>query len=391
MPQPDPGKRLRIAHVTQSLAMGGLEKLLVEFARHGDRDEFDLCFVSLTRGGVLRPVIEACGWPVHEFHVPSGFRPGLMVQLAHFFWKNSIDVVHTHDDRPLVHSSLAVRLGAVTGAIHTRHGRNAGIRRRQELVIRLACRSVSHFVCVSHDSATVSRSQGLDATKVMTIWNGIDTGRYSFVGPQPGGPIVTVARLSREKGIDTLIRSAQQAVRRDHSIRFEIAGDGPCMGEARELVASLDLGGHVRLLGEVADVNGLLSCASCFVLPSRSEGISLTILEAMAKGLPVVATRVGGNCEVVSDSETGLLVRTENPSELVEAIGAIRADFSRAQRMGVAARRRVEEHFDVRAMIRKYEALYRDVCVRRGRLRHVEVCGGRHLTNSSYQEERQLA
>jgi glycosyltransferase involved in cell wall biosynthesis len=115
---------------------------------------------------------------------------------------------------------------------------------------------------------------------------------------------------------------------------------------------------HVHLLGEVRDVPGLLGRAGVFVQPSRSEGISLTLLEAMARGLPVIATRVGGNSEVVEDGVNGFLVASEDPPALAAAVLALRADPDRARELGLAGRRRVEETFDVRRMVADYERLY---------------------------------
>jgi glycosyltransferase involved in cell wall biosynthesis len=125
------------------------------------------------------------------------------------------------------------------------------------------------------------------------------------------------------------------------------------------LIAELGLKGHVHLLGEVRDVPGLLRRAGLFAQPSRSEGISLTLLEAMARGLPVVATRVGGNAEVVEDGVNGRLVASEDPTALATALLAARADPDRARELGLAGRRRIEETFDVRRMVAEYEMMYR--------------------------------
>src|SRR5262249_35825678 len=121
-----------------------------------------------------------------------------------------------------------------------------------------------------------------------------------------------------------------------------------------------------RFLGEVRDVPGLLARASLFVLPSYTEGISLTLLEAMARGLPVVATRVGGNPEVVEGGETGLLVPARDAEALAAAVLDLQRGPERGGRMGAAGRRRVEEHFDVRRMVANYEALSREPALAMG-------------------------
>jgi glycosyltransferase involved in cell wall biosynthesis len=140
---------------------------------------------------------------------------------------------------------------------------------------------------------------------------------------------------------------------------LEIAGDGACAEELRRLVKELGISDVVRLLGEVQDVPGLLARGSVFALSSLTEGISLTIMEAMASGLPVVATRVGGNPEVVKDGETGLLVPVGDADALAAALLKLWRDSALRHEMGAAGRARIEEHFDVRKMVAAYEEIYR--------------------------------
>ena len=141
----------------------------------------------------------------------------------------------------------------------------------------------------------------------------------------------------------------------DPTYRLEIAGDGPCREELVRLTHELGIGSAVKFLGEVRNIPELLARASLFVLSSKSEGISLTLLEAMALGLPVAATAVGGNPEVVVDGQTGRLVPAESPAELAGAILQIRRHGENAQIMGRAGRRRVESCFDIRKMVAQYE------------------------------------
>ena len=347
-----------MAHVTLGLDLGGLEKLLVEFARHADRDRYLLRFVSLTTRGVLAEDIEAEGWPVAALDVPPGFHPRIGFHLACMFRRWQIDVVHTHDERPNIYAAPVARLAGVRRVVHTRHGQRPRLTRRQMLLVRMASRLTDHFVCVSRDTARLSVEQGVPASRVRTIWNGIDPGRFSYTGPRTGEPIVTVARLSPEKGVEGLLRAAALALRECPSLRFEIAGEGPCLPELKRLALQLGVSDRVQFLGQVRDVPGLLARASMFVLPSESEGVALTLLEAMAKGLPVAATRVGGNCEVVVDGETGLLVPAGDAGALASAMLRLR-DPGTALAMGQAGRRRVERFFDVRRMVAAYESLYR--------------------------------
>ncbi len=350
----------QVVHVSFGLDIGGQEKLLIEFARHADHRRFKLTFVSLGGRGVVADDLESCGCAVVALGQPSGLKPSLIIRLARLFRELRPGVVHSHDNRSLLYAAPAARLAGVPRRIHTRHGRSVGATPRQIRMVRLVSGLVHRFVCVSGDVEALSIAEGIRPSRLLTIRNGIDLERFAFTGPAPDGPVVTVSRLSPEKGVDNIVRAAAIAIRQNPELRIEVAGDGPCLPEVRQMIAELGLEGQVSLLGTVRDVPSLLARAGLFVLPSRSEGVSLTLLEAMARGLPVVATKVGGTPEVVVDGETGILVPPEDPQALAEAIIRVRGDHEAARRMGEVGRRRVERLFDIRRMVADYEALYRE-------------------------------
>ncbi len=350
--------RLRVVHVVLQLNVGGMEKLLVEFARHADRNRIDLQFLCLGARGRLAEEIEACDWPVTSLEVPPGFRPGLVLKLAQLFRRWRADVVHTHNSKPMIYAAPAARLAGVAQVIHTRHGQRYQASWRGTMLFRLMSTMTDRVVCVSEDSAALSAGEGISTRRITTVRNGIDISRFSYRGPKADGPVVMVGRLSPEKDVETLVQAASLAVEQRPSFRMNIAGDGPCLEGLRRRASELGLDEQVRFLGDVRDVPELLAHASLFVLPSLTEGISLTLLEAMARGLPVVATRVGGNPEVVADGETGLLVGTRDPRALAEAMVRLLQAPEQGRQMGQAGRSRVERLFDVRRMVRDYEAHY---------------------------------
>lgn len=350
-------RKVHIAHVVLQLDTGGMEKLLVEFARHADREHFSQTFISLGGRGSLAGDIETCGWPVIALNKPSGLCAGVGFRLLELFRRQGIDVVHTHNYCPLIYGAPAARLAGVPVVIQTRHGQSYGEGRRQKAAFRLASLLADRVVCVSDDSARSSAREGVARRKLVRIWNGIDTSRFAYRGPHPGGPAVMVGRMVPLKGVDTLLRAMALVVRDRPAFRLEVAGDGESLPALKKLAEDLGVDRNVQFLGEVRDVAGLLARASLFVLPSLSEGISLTLLEAMARGLPVVATRVGGTPEVVAEGVTGLLVPPGAPAELAEAMRRLWRD-PRGCRMGLLGRQRVERHFDIRRMVGDYEALY---------------------------------
>jgi glycosyltransferase involved in cell wall biosynthesis len=339
--------------------VGGQERLLVDFARHADRKRFDLIFVSLTSRGKLAQQIEDLGWPVFALEEPPGLRPSMVVRLASLFRRHECDVVHTHDAKPLLYGTLAVKLARLGRHIHTQHhGLLPQMTSRQRRLAAWAGCLTQAYVCVSRDAARHTAATGLPKRHVTTLPNGIDLERFAYHGPCPGGPAVTVARLSPEKDIANLLRAVALVLPAAPTFRLRIAGDGPLRAELMQLAATLGIEGHVAFLGEVGDIPALLNEASLFVLPSRTEGISLTLLEAMASGLPVVATRVGGNAEVVADGTTCLLVKAQDPADLARRLLELWNHPDEGRRLGMAGRRRVEAHHDVRTMVAEYERLY---------------------------------
>ena len=252
--------------------------------------------------------------------------------------------------------------------VHTRHGRDIQATARQTMITRYLSKLVDRFVCVSEEVAALSREQGMACSSPRTIRNGIDTDRFRFGGPDPDG-------LRRDGGAAQPREGRRQPGPRDCDRReagSRSAGRGrrrrPLPGGlAGRLAGELDVSDRITFLGEVRDVPAVLARARMFVLPSRSEGIPLTALEAMACGVPVVATRVGGLPEVVQDGVTGLLVPPADPAALANAMVEIWHDPDRGDRMGRAGRRRAEERFDVRRMVAQYEALYLEKRSKSGR------------------------
>lgn len=355
---PNSGRRLRVAHVVLQLGTGGMEKLLVEFARGAARDRPAPRFLCLGPRGPVADEIEACGCELVCLGLPPGRHPGAVAHLARRFARWQVNVVHTHNNVPLIYGGPAARLAGVPAVVQTRHGQALGTTSRHRLAFRIASLFADRVVCVSADGARLSAADGVSRRKLAVIPNGIDTSRFAYLGPAAGGPVVAVGRLVPAKGTDTLLRAVAVVTRQRPNFRLEIAGDGPIRPELEQLAADLGLGAAVRFLGNVRDVPALLARASAVALPSLSEGISLTLLEAMARGLPVVATRVGGTPEVVADGTTGLLVPPADPDRLAAALLDVWPVTERSCAMGRAGRERVERTFDVRRMVAEYDALY---------------------------------
>jgi glycosyltransferase involved in cell wall biosynthesis len=202
---------------------------------------------------------------------------------------------------------------------------------------------------------------GVPSSKVTRIWNGIDLTNFAYTGPAAAPIAISVARLSAEKDFPTLLRSIALAIREVPDLQLKLVGDGSERTTLERLTRELGITSCVEFLGERNDVPHLLAQAGFFVSSSLTEGISLTLLEAMAVGLPVVATAVGGNPEIVEQGVTGHLVAPSDPEALASAIVRICRDEERWPALALAARNRVAEHFEVRRMVSEYERLYREL------------------------------
>lgn len=352
---------IRVCHVSLGLNTGGLERLLVDFARFHDPEQTEMQFVALRDVGQPAVEIRECGSVVHELQARGG-RFNSIRRLAKLFREIQPDIVHTHNAYPHFHATLAARWAGVPGVVHTRHGQRYGESWRLRWEFRLASRFADQIVAVSEDAARLSRLQDrIPGDKIHCIWNGIDTARFSYRGPADSPVAISVARLSYEKDFPTLLRAVRIALALVPNFKLRIVGDGGERHRLEQLAAELQLGSAVEFLGERRDIPELLSQAGFFVTSSLTEGISLTLLEAAAVGLPILATRVGGNPEIVIDGVTGRLVPSACPERLATGIVELCRLQPMWRDMGQQGRQRVLEHFDARQMIGHYELLYADL------------------------------
>jgi glycosyltransferase involved in cell wall biosynthesis len=363
---------LNVVHVVASLDVGGLERVVLDVVTHADRTRVAPRVICLDRLGAWASRLSDAGIPVECVPRADGWMPGRILRLARLLRASAADVVHTHNVKSHLHGALAARLGGGAVVVSTKHGRNFPTTVIGRVANRFACRSCSDLVGVSRDCAAIWHElESADADKVSVITNGIDVSAFPYSSrPEPAPPrAVCVARLSAVKDPLTLLRATRRVVDIEPAFRLDLVGDGPLRSAVEAAIGELRLGDAVRVRGTMDDVRAALMEASFFVMASTSEGVSMTLLEAMATGLPVVATRVGGNPEVVADGKTGLLVPPRAPEALANAMLWMLQHSAARQRMGRDARRRVEERFSLRQTVDAYEQLYRRAVEDRGRRR----------------------
>lgn len=368
-----------IVHMMHRFDTGGLENGVVNLINHMAPDAFRHVVVSLTtvtdfRKRVYRPDVE---------FIALNKGPGHGIQLYPRLWRlfrqYRPDIVHTRNLAALEASVPALAAG-VPVRIHGEHGRDVddldGSNRKYQWMRRIYRPFVSHYVGLSQDLAGYLQAKvGVPGRRISQIYNGVDA--RSFVpapAPQaiPGCPfdagahwlLGTVFRMQQVKDPLLLANAFIQAVQAQPGLRdrmrLVMVGDGPMRAPTQAALDAAGVGGLAWLPGERKDIATVMRGLSAFVLPSRAEGVSNTILEAMACGLPVLATAVGGNPELVADGRTGRLVASGDVAGMAACLAEWAAQPGLAARLGAAGRAEVEARFSLDAMVEAYRRLYAD-------------------------------
>jgi len=278
--------------------------------------------------------------------------------------------VHAHAAKAGLLSRLAARLvGRSSSCIFTPHGWSFwafdGVRRNAYLNIeRRAARWCRTIIAVSSFERDVGLTAGIGPPeRYRVIANGIDIERFALAPEPVPGRVILVARFVSQKDHVAAVRAMALLRRTQPDATLQFVGDGPLRGDVEQLVDSLGLRDRVSFLGEREDVPELLAQASCCLLATHYEGCSLAVLEAMAAGLPVVATRVGGMAEIVSEGATGLLVDPA-PASIARALDALIADPTLARRMGGAGRGEARRRLSRERMAAEVQQVYDETCAR---------------------------
>ena len=293
------------------------------------------------------------------------------------FRRERPDIVHTHTSKAGALGRVAAWLAGVPVVIHTPHGHifygyfgrvMSGIIR---LVERALARVTGRIVTLTDRGAQEHVQYHIAAPgKFVTIPSGIVLSTFRSIQADPAvkrkelglpteGPVIgTVGRLVPIKGHEWLLKAAPRVLAEFPHAMFVFLGEGPLLGRLQQLAGGLGISGHVMFLGARQDVPECLAVFDLFAFPSLNEGMGRALIEAMAVGLPAVATRVGGIPDVVADGETGLLVPARDEAALADALLKLLRDPARRQAYGQAARRSMDERFDVSAMVRAIDRLY---------------------------------
>jgi glycosyltransferase involved in cell wall biosynthesis len=359
-------KPVSLMYVITGLSHGGAEMLLLDVVRHLDKDLFRVSIVCF-RDGVLAPEFrrDARVWCLD---IRQRLHPLIFFRLSRIIRDMRPRLVHTH----LIEADV---IGGVTAAIHnvpvilsTRHGHHGW---RKKPLTSLVNRSLQWpFTCIISNSACVAKFSeeydGAKPKKSCLIHNGIDLARFPFRGVRPAGQggeengptIGCVAMFKPGKGQEYLIRAFPLVLQRYPRARLILVGDGKMRPSLEGLVRELRLSSTVSFTGLCSDIYPWLNTFDVFVLPSLNEGFGIAAVEAMAAGVPVVASHVGGLPEVIQDGVTGRLVPPGDPPSLAKAIVEILDTPDVRRDLIQSARREVEDKFTIDAYVKRLESIY---------------------------------
>jgi len=355
--------KLRVTHVVNSLEVGGLERLVHDLVlARGVEWTSVICLTTL---GALGESLRASGVKVSVIGLEGGLLRAI-TQLCRQLRRLRPDVVHCHNMRSHLFGGLAARLCGRRGLLLTKHG---GVIPESRYAVGLSRWLMRRTTVVAVSPEIEGLMRGLHPERLVYIPNGISLSAHDRqlprmearqrLGWSTEGPwLGIVARLFPGKNHLALLEALRAVRRRFPATCLAIVGDGPDRRGIEDAIGRLDLKEAVAMLGERRDIPGILAALDLFVLPSDTEGMPMTLLEAMAARLPVVATCVGGVPEVVLDGQTGLLVPPRSPEALSAAIETVLSDPVMAELLGQAGRQRAEDLFDLRRTVSRYEETY---------------------------------
>ncbi|MBD3245974.1 MAG: glycosyltransferase [Candidatus Omnitrophica bacterium] len=370
-------RKLRVAHVLVALGVGGMEKVVVDIIRRFDRARVRSSVYCVWKKGSLAEKLEKEGIPV-EVVQSNGFPLNLAWQLARRFRQHRYDVVHSYSG-VYRDAALAARAAGVPVIVHTDQGKFYPDSRWSRINHRICSVLRDQVTAVSDELKEFLVGEvGIPERKVIRIYNGVDPREHASNGARDqtrqalgigaDTPVIgIVARLSEVKNHPLLFHAFSLVCKECPRALLLVVGDGKKRTSLESLAGKLGITDRVRFLGTRRDVKELLHCMDIVCLSSRSEGLSLTLAEAMASAKPVVATAVGGNTELIRDGIDGRLVSPEHEEEMADALRELLGEKEKREQMGRHARERIREEFNLETIVKEYENVYLKLSGNKGR------------------------
>jgi len=361
-----------ILHLSLSMGFGGLERIISTLIINLNRNRFQNYICCLDRGGVLLDEIKDAVEEIFILHRrPVIIDWKLLFCLFQIIRKHNIDIIHSHSGCSF-YAAVAGRLGGAKVIVHTDHGRLVPDRLGLILEDKIASMLINKYVAVSKELSDYLQSKvKIHKDKLLTIINGIDTEVFKPLSydevsnvkreldlAEDTEIIGTVCRLDPVKNLVFMIRALEGIFKKRKKTILLIIGEGQEKKNIEDTIDKIGLTEKIILMGERRDIARIMPIFNIFVLPSLSEGTSMTILEAMSCGIPVIASLVGGNSTIVREGINGHLFPLDRPDILVDRVVKLLNDKEKAKEMGKEARKIVESELHFNHMLKKYTELY---------------------------------
>lgn len=361
-------KQIKIAFVIESLEHRGAQKLMVDWAILLQQKGFDVHIVSFRYGqSPLIQKIRKADLPLKFFHKTGRVDVSFFRDLIFYFKMEKFDIVHTHVFTANLWGQLAAMWSKIPVRILHEHGYfSISSKFRGHVVRWIAKRSTRIMVVSNHLKEEFVNRAGIPADKIEVVRNGVDWTSFDLPvhseALRNGRFVVgAVGALEERKDPFNFIRAAEKILRKRNNVEFWWVGDGPLFPQVQDYLKEKKLTQNIKLWGSQPFVRPFLDQMDVFVLSSKTEGVPLSLLEAMGSGLPSVATRVGENESIISNSENGLLVPSENHDSLSEAIKKLLNSPQKRSVFGKKAKAFTRSHFSLANSVDHLTALYKQL------------------------------
>jgi glycosyltransferase involved in cell wall biosynthesis len=365
-------RKLNILHLNAGTNLGGTETMLLRFLDKVDKGYFQSSVGAFFNNGPLLTEVKKRGFEGIEFRINNRLNPfdvlSALVKLYHFLKTKKIDIIHMYGFYTNILGRIVARRAktpiVITGLRMEKFGRNG----LHSLLERMTSNWSDLYISVSgRGRELILKKSWIPPNKVVVVHNGIESDwANGRIRNTQSTNIGMIADFNKFKAQEEVVLAAPKILEKFPNARFVLAGKGETKKSIVEMINHLGLNSFFTLPGLVSDVQQVLSQLSIFVLATHTEGLPVSILEAMSFGLPVVATKVGGIPELVEDGVTGILVKPNSPVEIASAIIKLLSDPGKANRMGEAGKSKVRKEFSLEQMMQRLQQHYLDLAVRKG-------------------------
>lgn len=363
--------KITVMHLIGTLGIGGAEQALLSLAPHFDPEKFRIIVCTLQPGGRMEDRLDLANVDLKTIGFRLQTMPFAIWRLRNLIKKEKVDILHMHMYGAGLYGRIAGILAGRPVMLTTDHGKGLWKKPRQVAFDIFANRFTDLKIAVSHDILEIlKKRERVTDDKVIVIPNGVDVDRFKHneaarqalrtdIGITDENVLVgTLARLVEPKALHVMIESISHAVKECPQLMLAIVGDGPLMADLKKCASDFGITNLVIFTGARSDIPEVLSAIDIYAISSIREGLPVSLLEAMAAGKPIVATKVGGIPETVIDHHDGLLVDSENPKAMAAAICELVNDRQLAAQLGENAQKKTMREYSIAAVIRTLEKTY---------------------------------